>query len=176
MRVCFQKLSQAMYRVIALRGDGVSLTISQGRQLSLPHDLAHFIVESELDMKNGFWGCVAQGAIFDGMVVTAGRQKPYARSQSSKIIKRHRNELFEAEDAVRRLTIVARVGKSTSTSSREIAKLNQYYPNGRYKQLTSADSERIISIIRGFTDKWKSLPEEGVIQVHWNERTPKESF
>ena len=176
MQVYFQKLSQAMYRVIAFRADGVSLTISQGRQLSLPHDLAHFVVESELDMKNGFWGCVAQGAIFDGMVVTAGRQKPYARSQSSKIIKHHRDELFEAEDVVRRLTIAARVGKSVSTSSRDLEKLNQYYPNGRYKQLISADFERIISIIRGLTDKWKSLPEEGYIQVHWNERIPKESF
>lgn len=176
MRVCFQKLPKNTCYISAIRSDGVSLCVSRGRQFSLPHDLAHFIIESELNMKNGFWGCIAKGALVKGAIVTGGKQKPHARSRSSKLIDRHRGELLEAEDAVRILTLAARERKSTSNNSSAIEQLKQDYPNDRYEELTSADGDRIISLIREFSDRWQSLPEYSYIELHWNELTPLESM
>ena len=37
-------------------------TMASGR--TLPHDLSTFVVEAELGLAHGFWGCVASGATF----------------------------------------------------------------------------------------------------------------
>ena len=56
----------------------------------LPHDLATFVIERELGLAHGFWGCVAQGAVF--------RSLPRKRTpQGSAVIARHRADLDAAE-------------------------------------------------------------------------------
>jgi hypothetical protein len=68
---------------LATRRDGVRLSVPVfGKLDPLPHDLAHYVVERELGLPDGFWGSVAAGAIFAGMVVLEGRQPPHARERS----------------------------------------------------------------------------------------------
>ena len=64
-----------------LRDDGVSLEVqSFDRTSTFPHDVAHYIVERELKLEHGFWGCVASGGVFGSVRVIAGRRRPcYAR-------------------------------------------------------------------------------------------------
>ena len=59
-------------------------TMASGRDL--PHDLAHFVVESALGMELGFWGLLARGATFKSVPgrrrTRAGRHLISANNQS----------------------------------------------------------------------------------------------
>jgi hypothetical protein len=48
-------------RIEALRGDGSHVATTFPKKGPLPHDLVHFVVESELAIRDGFWGMVAGG-------------------------------------------------------------------------------------------------------------------
>lgn len=56
----------------------------------IPHDLATFVVEHEVGLPFGFWGCVAAGATFDA---TGRRRTPAGRA----LIRQHTDELDVAE-------------------------------------------------------------------------------
>ena len=59
----------------------------------LPHDLYTFVIERALDLRHGFWGCVAAGATFK----TLGRKRT---PQGKAVIMRHLGELDAAETQV----------------------------------------------------------------------------
>jgi hypothetical protein len=48
-------------RIEALRGDNSHVATTFPKKGPLPHDLVHFVVESELAIRDGFWGMVAGG-------------------------------------------------------------------------------------------------------------------
>jgi hypothetical protein len=77
MNITFTRSGEHTYTTSALRDDGVMLEVpSYDRTSPLPHDLAHYVVERELGLNHGFWGCVAAGAIYAGIKVIAGRRRP----------------------------------------------------------------------------------------------------
>jgi len=66
-------------------------TMAAGRHL--PHDLSTFVVEAELGLAHGFWGCVAEGATF--------RSLPRRRTdEGRKVIRDHVADLDAAEALV----------------------------------------------------------------------------
>ena len=66
MQVTFQKVDGGrLCRWDAVRAKRTRVpgpTMASGR--TLPHDLSTFVVEAELSLAHGFWGCVADGATF----------------------------------------------------------------------------------------------------------------
>jgi hypothetical protein len=72
----------------------------------LPHDLFTFVIELELGIEHGFWGCVADGATFR----TIGRKRT---PQGKAVIRRHRTELDEAEWRVNEVYVAWREGRPT---------------------------------------------------------------
>jgi hypothetical protein len=74
-------------RPVTARGGG-----STGHN-PLPHDLAQLIVERELDLPFGFWGCVAAGASFRTLV-PGGRKRT---KPGVAVIKAHVEEIDRAE-------------------------------------------------------------------------------
>lgn len=76
MDVEFIRTGDRSYRARACRSDSTVVEMSGStKKTGLPHDLVHLVVESELGMREGFWGRVARGGEFKGMLVT--RTKPY---------------------------------------------------------------------------------------------------
>jgi hypothetical protein len=66
-------------------------TMAAGR--TLPHDLSTFVVEAELGLDSGFWGCVAAGATF--------RSLPRRRTEEGRrVIREHVGDLDQAEAVV----------------------------------------------------------------------------
>ncbi len=66
-------------------------TMASGR--TLPHDLSTFVVEAEMGLAHGFWGCVADGATF--------RSLPRRRTEEGRrVVRAHRAELDAAEARV----------------------------------------------------------------------------
>src|SRR5207249_535681 len=75
-----------------------------------PHDLAHYVVERELGLKRGFWGCVAAGAMFPGIQVRSGRRPPHAAARSQSLIREAGQHGTEAEVLVSVLLSIMREG------------------------------------------------------------------
>lgn len=68
-----------------------------GHNFEIPHDLAHFVVEKAIEFKTGFWGTIADGAVFPSMIYEGGRRKPRAAERSMAILKANTRRLVEAE-------------------------------------------------------------------------------
>jgi hypothetical protein len=76
----------------------------------VPHDLATFVIERELGLAHGFWGCVAEGATFRSL----GRKRT---PQGTAVIDRRRAELDAAEARVNEVYFAWRRGQPTTASS-----------------------------------------------------------
>jgi hypothetical protein len=90
------------YKTVVARGDGVSYQVKGvAHKFAIPHDLAHFVVEKTLGLDKGFWGSIAEGAVFKSMSYIGGRRKPKAAERSELILKSNANWLNDAEALVR---------------------------------------------------------------------------
>jgi hypothetical protein len=70
------------------RADGAEFTLaSYSRKHRVPHDLAHAVIERELGMPDGIFGCIAAGAVFSSMRQTAGKKRHDAEIRSTRILK-----------------------------------------------------------------------------------------
>jgi hypothetical protein len=84
MRVTFPRLPdhQRGYALVE-RDDGVVYRLyggTAGRRL--PHDVMHLVVERELGIRDGIWGGIAAGVVFDSMRYVRGRHPPHAAELS----------------------------------------------------------------------------------------------
>jgi len=98
MDVTFTKTAKRKYEVLVRRGDGVVLEVpSFDRPSRLPHDIAHFIVESELRLASGLWGLLAAGMLLPNVKIVSGRLRPHAAERSRALLKEAGQHPTEAE-------------------------------------------------------------------------------
>jgi hypothetical protein len=98
MIITFTRTGEWTYTSLVQRDDGVTVSVpGVGQIRPIPHDLAHCIIERELDLQNGFWGSVAKGALFPGMALVSGRQKPHAPLNSKNTLREMGQHGTEAE-------------------------------------------------------------------------------
>jgi hypothetical protein len=97
VRVTFRKVEsgQCDWEAVRARRTRVPGCCMGGRirEGQLPHDLAGFVIEGGLGLRNGFWGLVAEGATFNSM-----RKRPTRGGRA--LIAAHRAELDAAEARV----------------------------------------------------------------------------
>ena len=101
----------------------------------VPHDLATFVIEAELGIERGFWGCVAAGATFKSL----GRKRT---EPGRSVIRRNVAELDAAEMLVNEAYFAWRRGEATSVGPALDAALDEWraLPEGgaMVKEWTSA--------------------------------------
>jgi hypothetical protein len=95
------------------RDDGVVFAMrGPGGGAGLPHDLVHALVETELRIADGVWGCIADGVTWGSMRHVGGRRPPHAAERSQRL-KRERaaavNRAEHVADLVERLACGAEV-------------------------------------------------------------------
>src|SRR3954468_13249721 len=90
------------------RDDGVVFAMrGAGGGEDLPHDLVHALVETQLQVADGIWGCVADGVVWRSMRHLSGRQPPHAAERSNQLKKARAAQVQQAEalaDLVGRLS------------------------------------------------------------------------
>src|SRR6185437_2315766 len=103
MQLTVKRLTpEGHYETAITRADGVSFHVKGvAHAFAIPHDLAHLVVERALQLDSGFWGSVADGAVFKSMTYIAGRRKPKAAARSDAVHKANAGQLSEAEILVR---------------------------------------------------------------------------
>lgn len=175
MEITFTKTDQRKYEVRVCRDDGVVLRVqTPDRPAALPHDMAHYMVERELNFARGFWGCIAAGAVFDGIQVVAGRRPPHAAERSKEVIKTAGVQLVAAELYLSVLQNVTRDGQEHDWAL-VCAHLDEVWrPFREPRPPVSADETlRVCRALRAAAEQWQALPVGQSITVAWPAQTQK---
>lgn len=173
MDLYFQKKSNGVYLTRVLRDDSVVLEVPGfDRKHPLPHDHVHYIVESKLNLHQGFWSCVAAGAIFPGMHVVEGRQPPHAAEKSRAIIKAAGGKLMETEmlvDECHRLSVQTTDPHWPSA----VERLKRLWISRRPDQTAINETllKDVCALIHELQHRWLALPVDSSIQLTWPTRS-----
>jgi hypothetical protein len=102
------------------RDDGVVFAMrGAGGGADLPHDLVHAVVEAELQVADGIWGCVADGVVWGSMRHVSGRQPPHAAQRSVRL-KRERTAAVQAAESL--ADLVGRLARAAEVLPGEAAR------------------------------------------------------
>ena len=101
MRLTFRRMADRRpVQTLVERDDGVVFTMrGAGGGSDLPHDLVHAVVEQQLGVDDGIWGCVADGVVWRSMTHLSGRQPPHAADRSQRL-KRQRSASIQRAEAL----------------------------------------------------------------------------
>jgi hypothetical protein len=169
MEITFTKAGERTYEVVARRDDGVTLRVrTPDKPLKIPHDMAHYVIERELNFERGFWGSIAAGAVFGTMDVVSGRQPPHAAERSAALIKASYREQAAAELYVAVMQGVAREGKEQDWRYVNSC-LDEVWRPFRWQrpQVTAEDAVRVCRALREVESLWTALPVGESVKVTW---------
>jgi hypothetical protein len=141
------------------RDDGVVFAMrGAGGGGALPHDLVHAVVETELGIGDGIWGCVADGVVWGSMRHVAGRRPPHAGERSDRL-KRERSAAVARAEAV--ADLVARLARGQQVLDSEVIAAGR--PVGELSAAATAlrDAER----------RWAALEPGATWTVEWGGRS-----
>jgi hypothetical protein len=170
MQITLTRSGEHTYRTTALRDDGVTLEVaSSDRTFLLPHDIAHYVVERELGLQRGFWGCVAAGALFDSIKVISGRQPPHAAERSRAIIREARRDHGpEAEEMVSHMVRIMDAGLDSNWPAAQAVLARMYQPRKPSRgPLRAEEVQRVCGVLREVQQHWQALLIGESLVVFW---------
>ena len=169
MILTFTRRGKSTYSTLARRDDGVTLAVpSFDRTAPLPHDLAHSVVERELGLDEGFWGCVAAGALFPGIQVVSGRRPPHAAARSQAIIRAAGQHGTEAEVFVATLLSIVHQGLDADSPAARALLSRTWRPDKPSRGPLEPDEvRRVCAALREIEQRWQSLAVGESLTVSW---------
>jgi hypothetical protein len=88
MHLTFVRDPRGECRTLIRRADGAEFELSSySRKHVVPHDLVHAVLERELEITDGIFGCIAAGAVFGSMTQTGGKKRHDAKVRSARILR-----------------------------------------------------------------------------------------
>jgi hypothetical protein len=164
MDIVFRKSVFSREPSVATRSDGVRLSIPVfGRLDPIPHDLAHFVIERELDLQNGFVGSIADGANFGGMHVLSGRQPPHAGERSCTVMKANHYPILFSEILVD-VTLKGLKGETVGIKPLPIT-LPQIPSSTQAER--NALIQRLVPKMQEMCMRWQAIPMGESLLVVW---------
>jgi len=170
MEIRIEKLDARRSQSVVTRDDKVTLRVAgYGPSQPLPHDLAHYVIEKEFKLRRGFWGSVAEGAIFPGMAVLAGRQRPHARERSEALCRANSRNVIEAEVIIG-LAIELMKNKVPATSPYAMKAIAERLAPSKDSELgaiTAANLQRIDEGLGVMARRWSGVKIGDALVVRW---------
>jgi hypothetical protein len=169
MDVIFTRTGKKAYTTLAHRDDGVTLEVqSFDRTSTIPHDIAHFVVERELRLERGFWGSVSAGAMFESVRVLSGRRRPHASDRSRAVIKGAGQQLAEAETWVAKMLEITEQGLENDWSAASAILNAGWRPRKSSRSpITAEEVSRCCAALRKVQQQWETLPPGKSLTVSW---------
>jgi hypothetical protein len=169
MKLTVTRLDQGKYQTVVTRDDGVSYRLKGvAHMFAIPHDLAHFLVEKALRLHRGFWGSVADGAVFKTMSYIGGRRKPKAAERSESLLKVNAAPLNEAEALVRIFNDTIEQGyHENSPVLRERLRSRLARPGLEFRRFSDAEIAEVYAAYQDMLVKWQKLPVGGAMELKW---------
>lgn len=167
MEIIFTRSRNRWNQTIATRLDGVRVRVPVFGPLDpIPHDLAHYVIERALGLHDGFWGRVAAGALFGGMSVVNGRQKPHAGERSRALIAANPYAIGFAEVIV---GAVLHAVKGEALGPEALAIASPVAPS-RTRAERDALVARLRPAVEAMCTRWRETPPGGTLRVMWPEQ------
>ena len=168
------RLDERRYETLITRSDGVKYRVKGvGHMAAIPHDLAHFAVERALRIRRGFWGSVADGAVFGSLTHVSGRRRPRASELSKQLLKENKGELTETEILVGLFNQALEEGLEPESSELR-ARLQRYIWTAPGRRKRRFSDEEVLAVCAGWKNMlelWKNLPIGGTLELVWPEST-----
>ena len=156
------------YRSVLHRRDGVVIEFDGGgyNQVdtgSLPHDLAHFVVEDALALKAGLWGVIAAGGMFGHTKVIAGRRPPHSAKRAQAVVDGAGERLSQAEILTRAVCDLALAGADGDFNRLRKATGERYWSPA----ISAGDMKTACRRLRETAAAWSDLPPGEALRLHW---------
>ncbi|MGY1794088.1 hypothetical protein ACI796_08915 [Geodermatophilus sp. SYSU D00525] len=137
------------------RDDGVVFSLrGAGGGADLPHDLVHALVETELGVRDGIWGCIADGVVWTTMRHVSGRQPPHATERSARLKRERAAAIARAEGVA---DLVSRSARGAAVLPGESAALDLPPQRLAAAAAALADAGR----------RWRALPVGESWTLEW---------
>jgi hypothetical protein len=170
VRVTFTRLTaNGLHSIRVVRDDGVVLSVNgYSRKGYIPHDMQHFVAERSFGVTNGFWGSIADGALFQSVQVVEGRLRHDAWAKSKALIKANTEGFRFAEVVAGPAYIAVERGWDLETAFKAL---------GRAWGIFSAepvpyDRDVLAGAITAFGDarqEWEATPIGGDVALTWRQ-------
>jgi hypothetical protein len=169
MKLTVTRLEGGKYETTILRDDGVSYGLKGvAHMFAIPHDLAHFLIEKALHLRHGFFGSIADGAVFKSMTYVSGRRKPKAAERSETLLKKNLAALNDAEALVRIFNDTIEQGHlEDSLVLRQRLRERLVRPGVAFRTFSPAEISEIYAAYRAMLAKWQELPVGGQLELRW---------
>ncbi|MHB1328203.1 MAG: hypothetical protein ACYC2K_08380 [Gemmatimonadales bacterium] len=170
MQLRITRLDERRYETVITRSDGVVYHVKGvGHMGTIPHDLAHFAVEQALGIRGGFWGSVADGAVFGSLTHVSGRRQPHAALRSNAILKDNRDILTATEILVGLFDQATAEGLGPESAVLH-DRLRRYAwaPAGsERRQFSEAEVAAVSAAWQRMLEAWRKLPVGGSLDLTW---------
>ena len=174
MNLTVTRLDERRYETVIQRRDGVRYHVKGvGHMFAIPHDMAHLAVEQPLGLHRGFWGSVAEGAVFGSMTYLGGRRKPGAAERSRQVLKANHGHIGEAEYLVRIFNDALQEGHGPDSAVLR-ARLREQWtaPGHTPRRFTDEEIARVCAEWKRMLELWRALPIGGRLELDWAEDAP----
>jgi hypothetical protein len=137
------------------RDDGVVFAMrGAGGGAELPHDLVHALVETELGISDGIWGCVADGLVWGSMRHVSGRRPPHPADRTARLVRERSSAIGRAEAVA---DLVHRLAEGAEVLPQQLADCG--VPRDRLDAAAQA--------LRDVAARWSALEPGQVWVVEW---------
>jgi hypothetical protein len=162
MRMTFQRMADRRpVETLVERDDGVVFAMrGAGGGADLPHDLVHAVVEAEVPIADGVWGCVADGVVWGSMRHVSGRRPPHAAERSERLKRERVAAVQRAENVA---DVVGRLARSEEVLPAQLAAAG--VPRERI--------EAAVDAVRDAARRWAALPVGERWVVEWPDRSSR---
>jgi hypothetical protein len=135
---------------------------------AIPHDLAHFLVEKTLRLRQGFFGSIADGAVFKSMTYVSDRRKPKAAERSETLQKKNLAALNDAEALVRIFNDTIEQGHAEDSPELQQRQRERLVRAGlEFRTFSAAEISEVYAAYRAMLAKWQELPVGGQLELRW---------
>lgn len=170
MQITLIRANERQCYSIVQRDDGVTVRVpGYGRISPIPHDLAHYVIERELQLRQGFWGSVAAGCMFAGMVVLSGRRRPHAEERSQAVMRENARHVTQAEVLVGTLMGIVEQRLDTDPAAARAHLTQSWYADEEGSSLLQhTDIGRVCAALRDAEARWRETDIGQGLPVTWN--------
>jgi hypothetical protein len=170
MNVRITRLNEATTVVRFERSDGsIVETRSPGGRHRLPHDLMHYVVESELGLDDGLWGRIHSGVTYSNFRVLRAPSKKRSHARRARRHTGRRKGVLEAEVLVGVFHDIWE-----GTAEREWGSIRAFLDatwsprtRSRAEEVDEETIQRVCAALNEAASAWNRVPLGGELCVQW---------
>ena len=148
--------------------------VSYDRVSEIPHDLVHYVAESQLGLHRGYWGSIAAGVLFDSVRVVSGKMAHDAKKRSEAFLRGSERQGVEAEVYVSLFVDLLKEGKETNTAAIERALRELWRPEKPSRPLpTVAEVQATCTLLKDFQRRWDAVKVGEGLTVQWKTKAAR---